>query len=208
MPKKRICLFGGTFDPIHLGHTAVAAQAMEYLGAEKLVFIPAKRSPLKLTFPQANDVDRMEMISLAIGENTKFDLSDYELKKSTFSYTLETVRYFRAEYGGDDAAIYCLIGADTIDELPRWYGIEELVDCCNLSVMHRAGFSVPDFSNFKGIWSVGCVEKLQQNVIPVSLIDISSTEIRKCLASGGDITEMLTPSVAEYIRKHHLYQEQ
>ena len=101
MAKRKIALFGGTFDPIHLGHTAVAAAAAEYIGAEKIIFIPTKRSPLKDSLPAASDDDRFAMVALAIADNSKFQLSDRELKKTEPSYTLETVRQFQADYGGD-----------------------------------------------------------------------------------------------------------
>jgi nicotinate-nucleotide adenylyltransferase len=204
MVKKKIALFGGTFDPIHLGHTAVAAVAAKHIGAERVIFIPAKRSPLKDSFPEAGDDDRLAMIALAIAGNEKFQLNDYELRKSKPSYTLETVRHFQADYGGK-SLIYWLIGADSIYELSRWYGIVELIDECNLCVMFRAGCEPPDFAKFKDIWGVARVEKLQRNVIRTPLIDISSTEIRNRLAAGRDVTNMLAPQVADYIRKHGLY---
>lgn len=205
MVKEKIILLGGTFDPIHLGHTAVAAYAAEHIGAEKIIFIPAKRSPLKNFFPQANGSDRLAMIALAIAGNEKFQLSNCELKKSGPSYTLGTVRQFQAEYGGD-ALIYWLIGADGIDELPRWYKVVELIDACILSVMYRAGCEPPDFDKFKAVWGSGRIKKLQQNVIRTPLIDISSTEIRNRLAADRDTGDMLSPAVADYIREHGLYQ--
>ncbi len=205
MAKRKLALFGGTFDPIHLGHTAVAAAAAEHIGAEKVIFIPAKRSPLKGTLPKASDDDRLKMISLAIAGDRKFQVSDYELKKPEPSYTLETVRGFQADYGSE-VSIYWLVGADGVDDLPYWYGIVELIDECNISTMYRAGCKMPDFSRFKDIWGPERVEKLKRNVIQTPLVDISSTEIRNRLAKGRDVTGMLHPAVADYIRKHNLYQ--
>ncbi len=205
MVKRKIALLGGTFDPIHLGHIAVAADAAKHIGAEKIIFVPAKRSPLKGFFPRAGDSDRFKMISLAIAHNKNFQVSDYELKRPEPSYTLETVRRFQADYG-HETSIYWLIGADSIDELQLWYGITDLIDECNLSTMFRAGCSPPDFAKFEDIWGLGRVEKLQRNIIQTSLIDISSTEIRSRLAAGGDVSDMLHPAVADYIRKHGLYQ--
>jgi nicotinate-nucleotide adenylyltransferase len=204
MAKRKTILFGGTFDPIHLGHTTVAAEAGEYIGAEEIIIIPAKRSPLKEGLPEASDDDRLEMIALAIADKKNFKLSDYELKKAGQSYTLETVRWFQKKYGGD-TSIYWLIGADSIDELPHWYDIVELIDECNLSVMYRGGCEQPDFAKFNSLWDPERVEKLQRNIVKTSLIDISSTQIRNLLASGGDAADMLHPSVADYICKHDLY---
>jgi nicotinate-nucleotide adenylyltransferase len=205
MVGRKIALFGGTFDPVHLGHTAVAAAAAERIGVEKVVFIPAKRSPLKSFFPVASDKDRLAMISLAIAGNEKFVVNDYELKKPVPSYTLETVRHFQADYGGT-AQLYWLVGADSIYELSHWYGITELIDECNLCIMFRGGCEAPDFTEFRGIWGDARVEKLQSSIIRTPLIDISSTEIRNGLAAGRDVTNMLAPQVADYIRKRGLYQ--
>lgn len=205
MVKKKIALFGGTFDPVHLGHTTVAAAAAEHIGAEKVVFIPAKRSPLKDFYPEANDDDRLAMITLAIADSEKFHLDDYELRKPKPGYTLKTVKHFQADYG-DEVLTYWLAGADSIYELSRWYGIVELIDTCILSVMFRAGCEPPDFTRFKDVWGAGRVEKLQRNIIRTPLVDISSTEIRNRLAAGRDVTGMLAPQVVDYIRKHGLYQ--
>ncbi len=200
-----MAMFGGTFDPIHLGHTTVAAAATEHIGAEKIIFIPAKRSPLKGSLPKANDQDRLKMITLAIAGDKIFDVSDYELKRPQPSYTLETIRQFQADYGSE-TIIYWLIGADSVDDLPYWYGIAELIDECNLCTMYRAGCKKPDFAKFKAVWGAERIEKLQQNIIQTPLIDISSTEIRNRLAVGRDISNMLHPAVADYIRKRGLYE--
>lgn len=207
MTKRRIVLFGGTFDPIHLGHTTVAADAAKHIGAEKLVFIPAKRSPLKGFLPKANDDDRLEMITLATADEKSFQVSDFELQKPAPSYTLETVRKFQQEYG-DEASIYWLIGADGIDDLAYWHMIVELVDACNLTTMYRAGCEPPNFTKFEAIWGRRRVDKLQQNIVQTPLVDVSSTEIRKRLAEGQDVTRMLHPAVSDYISQHGLYQSQ
>ena len=205
MVKRKIALFGGTFDPIHLGHTTVAADAIARIGAEKIVFIPAKRSPLKGFLPKANDDHRLNMISLAIAGEKNFEVSDYELKRPAPSYTLATIRKFRSDYGSE-TSIYWLIGADGVDDLAYWYKIDELIDACNLATMYRAGCEPPDYSKFEKTWGRGRIEKLQRNIIQTPLVDISSTEIRNIIASGGDTAKMLHQAVADYIRKNGLYQ--
>ena len=197
-------MFGGTFDPVHLGHTAVAAAAGEHIGAEKVVFVPAKRSPLKAVSPEAGDEDRVAMLRLAISDNGNFELSDYELKKPGPSYTVETVRYFQRQLG-EGTLIYWLIGTDTVEDLPYWYGVTELIDECNLAVMYRGGFKPPDFSKFQPVWGADRVKKMQQNAIETPLIDNSSTEIRRRLAAGRDASGMVSPKVLQYIREHGLY---
>ena len=205
MAKRKIALFGGTFDPIHLGHTTVAADAIAHIGAEKIVFIPAKRSPLKGFLPKANDDHRLNMISLATAGEKNFEVSDYELKRPAPSYTLATIRKFQSDYG-IETSIYWLIGADGADDLVYWYKIEELIDACNLATMYRAGCEPPDYTKFEKTWGRERIEKLQRNIIQTPLVDISSTEIRNIIASGGDTAKMLHPAVADYIRKNGLYQ--
>lgn len=203
MTKRKTILFGGTFDPIHLGHTVVAACAAERIGADNVVFIPAKCSPLKQT-PNASESDRLEMIALVVRENKNFQLSDYELKKAGPSFTIDTVKQFQTELG-NDVSICWLVGADSVCDLPRWYRILDLVDMCDLSVMYRGGCERPDFSPYKDQWGKERILKLQQNVIETPLIDISSTDIRKKIACGDDVTDMLDPEVAQYIAENNLY---
>jgi nicotinate-nucleotide adenylyltransferase len=204
MALRKVVLFGGTFDPIHIGHTTVAEATAEYLCADKLIFIPAKRSPLKDSSPRASDMDRLEMIKLAIAGRKIFGLSDCELKRQEPSYTLDTVRRFRTEYGGE-SIIYWLVGADSIEELASWHDIVELIDECNLAVMYRAGFDKPNFTGYEELWGHSRIEKLKRNVVPTPLIDISSSDIRSRLAAGQDVVQMLHPPVLSYIRKNGLY---
>jgi len=204
MPQRKIAVFGGTFDPVHVGHTTVADAAARYIGAEIVVFVPAKRSPLKSSLPLASGEHRLNMITLAIKGNKRFSLSDCELKKPEPSYTLNTVRWFKDNYG-PDISIHWLIGADTVGELPHWYKITDLIDECSVSAMYRAGFDPPDFSQFEQLWGRQRIEKLRQSIVPTPLVDISSTEIRRRLAAGLEVCDMLHPPVEDYIRKHGLY---
>lgn len=206
MIERKIGLFGGTFDPVHLGHTAVARTAAEHIGAESIVFIPAKRSPLKGFAPAASNKDRLRMVELAIAGNKKFQLSDYELNKTGPCYTLDTVKKFQQEYGRQ-TSIYWLVGADSVNDFVHWYKIAELIDCCNLSVMYRAGYRRPDFSGFASALGEKRIRKLQRSVIATDVLNISSTEIRKKLGCGESVKKMVCPAVTDYIRQHGLYQK-
>jgi nicotinate-nucleotide adenylyltransferase len=207
MAKQIIALFGGTFDPVHVGHIAVTRCAAETIRAEKVIFIPARRSPLKSFFPRASDEDRLNMIELAIADESGFEVSDYEIKKKGPGFTLQTVRKFKEDLG-PRSDIYWLAGADVINELNRWHGILDLIDECNLAVMYRAGCNKPDFSKYEDAWSPQRVKKMRSNIIETPLVDISSTDIRKRLVAGEDPTEMpdiLHPKVAAYIKARGLY---
>jgi len=144
------------------------------------------------------------MLSLALKDKKNFSLSDYELTNPAPGFTIHTVRHFKDLYGTGHSICW-LLGADSIAELPRWYKITELIDECNLCTMYRAGFAAPCFSQFEGMWGRQRVEKLGKNVIKTPLVDINSTEIRNAIAAGQDISSVLAPAVADYIRRHGLY---
>lgn len=204
MKKRKIILFGGTFDPIHIAHTEVTEAASKTIGAEKIIFIPAKRSPLKTSGPEASDKDRLQMIKLAIADNPKFEVSDYELQKPGPSFTIETVRYFKRILSAGNE-IYWLMGADNIAELANWHEAAELIDECNLSVMLRAGFDSPDFSGLKEKLGEERLAKLEKNVVITPLIDVSSTEIRRRIAAGENINHLVCQAVKKYIFDNKLY---
>jgi len=202
--QRTIALFGGTFDPIHLGHLGVAQAAASQIGAERVVFIPARCSPLKGFFPHASDADRLAMVTLAIAGRRDFAVSDCELKRPAPSYTLDTVRQFQREYG-PQTAIHWLLGADSVEDLVHWYKIRELIDECHLTTMQRAGYEPPDFDRFAPTWGPERVAKLKRDVVQTPLIDVSSTEVRRRLAASEDVRRMLHPDVIDYIRRHGLY---
>jgi nicotinate-nucleotide adenylyltransferase len=206
MATRRLALFGGTFDPIHVGHTTVAEAAAGQIDAQKVIFIPAKISPLKGFFPFASDNDRQRMIELATRDNDLFAVSDGELKRPAPSYTLDTVRLFERQYG-PQTSIHWLIGADGIGDLVHWHRIQELIDECHLTTMRRPGYPVPDFDRFEPLWGPQRVAKLKDDMIETPLVNASSTEVRRRLATGEDVAGMLHPDVIQYIREHNLYRK-
>ena len=201
---KKIILFGGSFDPIHRGHIIVAKSAAKQIGSDKVVFIPARRSPHKEFFPNAGDNARLDMISIAISAENTFQVSDCELKRSDPSYTIDTIRFFRQTYP-DDTQFYWLVGADMLAELPKWYEIRSIIDECNLSIMDRGGMDAPDMTALEGVITSERVEKLKKNMISTPLEEVSSTEIRAKLAQGQDVSELLDADVLAYIRENRLY---
>ncbi|MFA6176640.1 MAG: nicotinate-nucleotide adenylyltransferase [Phycisphaerae bacterium] len=193
---KKIILFGGTFDPIHNGHLAVAKSASQQINASKVIFIPARRSPHKHQKPFATDDDRLAMLKLAVTGDNLFDVSAVELNRGEPSYTIDTVRLLKKKMG-EDCEFYWLLGADMLKDLMKWHKISELINECSISIMNRGGFDRPNFD--------GLPDKLRQNQIQTPLIDISSTEIRRKIANEQDIRELVAPEVSAYIQKHKLY---
>lgn len=201
--KQRIILFGGTFDPVHLGHTTVVEHASKKLGADEVIFIPARRSPHKSDSPLAPIEHRLKMLSLALVGYRSFSISRCEIDRSEPSYTFDTVADFRRKY--PDASLFWLVGADTVASLPKWYRIAELLELCNVCVMSRGGIDQPVFDKLVPALGRVAAEQLRKNAIASPLVPVSSTEVRTRLAAGQDVADMLHPAVLQYIRQHSLY---
>ena len=186
---KKIAIYGGTFDPIHHGHLIVAREALERLGAEEVIFIPARVSPLRKTAPIAKGEIRLSMIQAAIENEPGFAVDDCELRRPSPSYTIDTVEQIRQRKG--DATIYCLIGEDNVNKLTKWRRFADLEKMVRFVVLDRSG-------------------QQPRHAYPVirRKIDISATEIRKRVATGRSIRYFVPPAVEEIIRHEKLYLEQ
>ena len=202
--KKKIIIFGGTFDPIHNGHLIVAQYAAKHIGAMWVVFVPARRSPHKRLCPMASGDDRLAMIRLAIAGRGNFVVSDCELLRAEPSYTIDTLRCLRHDYG-DDAEFYLLAGADGLKDMPQWHMIEELLDECNVCLMARPGYEMPDIHEYACVFGDERIEKLGRNILKNPLVDISGTQIRQKLRDGEDVSGFVPEKVLDYILSHRLY---
>ncbi|OQA00281.1 MAG: putative nicotinate-nucleotide adenylyltransferase [Planctomycetes bacterium ADurb.Bin401] len=203
---NKIILFGGTFDPVHKGHIEVALCARQKIGADKIILIPARRSPHKQNQPVASDIDRITMLQLAVKDYEYFQISNVELNRAEPSYTIDTIRQMRKKFG-QDCELYLLIGADMLRDLPLWHKINNLLEECNICVMNRGGYEKPDFDNLRGKLSPEKIENLRNNMIETPMIEISSTEIRQALLNNTDASRLLDPKVLDYIKRRRLYCE-
>lgn len=202
--RQIIILFGGTFDPIHNGHLAVAADAFARLEAHRLFFIPARRSPHKGDGPFASGDDRLAMIRLAIKHHEGFEADDCELRRAEPSYTLDTVLYFRSQFGRT-ATLFWLVGADAVRCLEHWYRIEQVLELCRLCIMHRGRMPRPDLGRLIPVLGATRVARLEKDILPTPRVDISSTEIRTRLAAGKSVESLVPEPVLDYIHQKGLY---
>ena len=186
---KKIAIYGGTFDPIHHGHLIVAREALEKLGADEVIFIPARASPLRKIAPIARDEIRLLMIQAAIEQEPGFAMDDCELRRPPPSYTIDTVEQIRRLKS--NATIYCLIGEDNVGKLTKWRRFGDLEKMVRFVVLDRTG-------------------QQPSHVYPVirRKIDVSATEIRKRVATGRSIRYFVPSAVEEIIRREKLYLEQ
>jgi nicotinate-nucleotide adenylyltransferase len=186
---KKIAIYGGTFDPVHHAHLILAREAIETLDLHKVILVPAAISPLKKAAPVASGEVRLAMLRAAIKGEPEFEVDECELLRPPPSYTIDTVEEIcRRER---DAAIYCLIGEDNVEQLPRWHRFVELEKMVRFVVLDRTG-KQPSHS----------YQLIRRR------IDISATEIRGRVAQNESIRYLVPESVEETIQREKLYREQ
>lgn len=206
-PLKRFGIFGGSFNPVHVGHLSIAQQILNGLKLERVVLMPAAVSPHKLSdADMASADDRLEMCRLAAFNMHGLAVSDWELKRGGVSYTVETARAMRAAYGAE-AQIFFLIGSDSLVDLPQWFEIKELLGLASFAIADRreAPIQEPLWSKLRKELGAEAEQKLRDGVVPVERVDVSSTQIRKLLRAGEKIPGHLRRDVEDYIRKRGLY---
>lgn len=192
----RLGIFGGTFNPPHLGHLIIAEAVRDQLRYDRILFVPSANPPNKIEVTVAPAKDRLAMTQLAIQGNTNFEISDIEAQRGGVSYTVETVRQLSKLY--PQATLGLLIGADNFLEFQTWRSPEDILGYAELVVMTRPGFSDRQAqSKF---------EKLS-TFVNVPQIGISGTEIRRKVKMGRSIRYLVPKSVEEYIAHSGLYKE-
>lgn len=196
----RVGIIGGTFDPIHIGHLVCAESAREQFGLERVVFVPAAKSPFKLERETAGGVDRLAMVKLAIAGNSRFVASRVELDRGGPSYTVDTLRALKAETAGD---LYFITGADTIVGLDKWRSPREILSLATLVTFPRPGTGS---RRLKAAVERLCAEYGGAvEVVRGPRIDVSSTDIRARARAGQSLRYLVPDAVAAYIDQHSLY---
>ena len=204
----RLGIFGGTFDPPHVGHLLAASDAIEHLALDRLVFVPVATQPLKTSRATAPAADRLAMVRLTAGDDPRLETDSVELDRDGLSYTVETLREFARRAPSSER--FFLVGADVLSTFADWRDPHGVLDLATLAVLTRradpgastTGLGRPDGSN-EGDLSAMLAQR--STVVPTRRIDVSSTEIRARVRSGHSIHGFVTDAVAEYIGSHGLY---
>jgi nicotinate-nucleotide adenylyltransferase len=199
--EMNIGVMGGTFDPIHNGHLAMAQETRTRLKLAWVVFVPAGQPWMKSERPLSPAVHRLEMVRLAIAPYPYFKLSRIEIDRAGLTYTIDTITELRAELTAEDE-LFFILGWDSLAQLPHWRDMPHLIKLCRLVAIPRSGYSLPDLKALEARIP-GLSARLLLLDRPV--IDISATDIRKRVAQGLPIDHLVPEAVAEYIRKHRLY---
>jgi nicotinate-nucleotide adenylyltransferase len=219
----RIAFFGGTFDPPHRGHIAIARAAITRLGLDQVLVAPVATQPLKGGYGHSSFEDRLAMVRLAVAGEPGLTASDVDapIPGGRPNYTFETLQRLRKQLQPTDE-LFCLVGADSFLTLKGWHRCAELLLFCDFIVAGRPGFSLDQingvlpngvenagevreagFSRFTLVGSSG--QSAELFLLPDLDQNISATEIRAALAEGSEPQTVLAPGVAEYIRSHALY---
>ncbi|MFN9985255.1 MAG: nicotinate-nucleotide adenylyltransferase [Pirellula sp.] len=201
--KKKIGVFGGSFDPIHLGHLIIAEQFREGLGLDAVRIVPAKVSPFKTESPPSSDKHRLEMIRLAIGANPYFSVDESEIRRGGVSYSIDTIRAMQELE--PDAEFYLLIGADSLVDLRKWREPSELLSRVQLVVASRGGMPDPDWASLSGIATPAQIEAIQRIRLDVPSIEIASRDIQRRVREGRSIRYLVPAAVEAYVKEHGLW---
>jgi nicotinate-nucleotide adenylyltransferase len=188
-------VLGGTFDPVHRGHLAIARVALECGAADRVLFAPAARNPHKSQEPVASDSQRLAMLRLALGTDPRMVMWDWELTQAPPSYTWNSVDQLRREFPGCELS--WIIGADQLPGLHRWHRIADLVQHLGFLVMARPGTEL----------TIPPIPGLRARCLPNPPLDIAASAIRAAVRSGMPVDNWVEPAVIHYLTRYAVYAE-
>ncbi len=198
-------LFGGSFDPVHVGHVQLAELAAAHARLDMVDFVPAARQPFKQHGPRADDQHRLAMLALALAEHPRLEVCDIEIARGGVSYTVDTLRELHRRHPEDE--LFFLMGADALRDLPQWREPREILRLALPLVVARVGEPAPDWRLLAPLVDAARLDEIRRGMIAETVAHVSSSEIRLRLAAGESVERMLAPAVADYIRQHALYQK-
>lgn len=199
----RIGIFGGSFDPVHCGHLVLAESCRTQANLDRVWFVPASHQPFKPDGPFATNVDRLEMLKLALDGREDYEISTLEIDRGGMSYTIDTLLTVKSMMS--EAQIFLLMGADSLRDFPYWRRPADICRAATPLVVNRAGEPAPNFEHLKGIVSTDRLAEIERQQVEMPPVDISSSEIRRLIAKHGNWQELVPEKVREYIRDHQLY---
>jgi len=207
----RLGIFGGSFDPVHMGHLALARACHQQAALDEIWFMPTAVQPLKQRGPHATGGQRAEMLQLAIDEiqsepgrprprSDAWRICTLEIDRGGLSYTVDTLGQLHIEL--PEAKLFFMIGADAVRDVPHWKEPFEIFRLATPLVVHRAGRSEPELAALTSL----CTAETQPKLVEMPPVDVSSSEIRSRIVAGVSLHGLVPQAVADYIRQHGIYQ--
>ena len=204
----RLGVFGGTFDPVHIGHLLMADAVVEALALDRLLMVPAQRSPLKPNGPSAADADRVAMLEAATAGDARFAVDRVDLDRPPPSYTVDTLRLLAAAHPG--AELILVVGLDSFLELGTWRDPSGIAALAHLAVVDRPGYAAS--STERDVRLTAATAALpallgRWTLVDAPLIDLSATDVRRRVAEGRSIRWRVPEAVAAHIAARGLYRQ-
>jgi nicotinate-nucleotide adenylyltransferase len=199
----RIGIFGGTFDPIHLGHLILAEQCREQARLDQVLLVPAARPPHKPDQVMTPFARRVEMIALAIAGHRAFQIDELEKERLGPSYTIETLEALHQRYPQAELAL--ILGSDCLPDLAHWREPVRILELATLLLAPRPGWSLWPDQQLRASLGLAPEARLRQEVIHSPLIEISSRDLRRRVREGHTIRYLVPRAVEKYIEEHNLY---
>lgn len=203
--RKRIGIFGGTFDPVHLGHLILAEQCREQARLDQVWFVPSARPPHKLDRELAPFAQRVEMLTLALAGYPVFQIHELEKDRPGPSFTVDTLAELQRRHPEFD--FHLILGSDCLPDLPNWHEPARLAQQAGLLIVSRPSWPVWPADRLRAALGLPMHVTLRQQEVQVPLLEISSRDLRRRCAEGRSIRYLVPRSVECYIDNHHLYRE-
>jgi len=201
---RNIGLFGGTFDPPHLGHLIIAQSLVEQVPLDRMVFVPSGHPPHKQDRVLTAGDYRIRMLELALADNPAFSISDWELHQASLTYTIHSVRHYHEEY--PDAQLFWIIGADNLADLPTWHQFDRLIEEVQIVTAWRGGFDIDRvLAGLRPQLTEAQFERLRTRVVRTPQIEICAQDLRTRVRAGLTLRYHVPPAVENYIRREGLY---
>lgn len=197
-----IGIMGGTFDPVHFGHLRAAEEVLQGFGLEKVIFVPSGKPPHKPLTEVSPPEHRYSMTLLATADHPRFEVSRIEIDRPGFSYTLDSLKQLR-QILGREKDLYFITGLDAILSIPTWNGYRKLFELADFIAVTRPGYSIDALSTLEKVLGKEHFKKIHP--FPVTLLAISSRDIRRRVREGKSIRYLVPESVRRYIEKERLY---
>ncbi|MFT4539224.1 MAG: nicotinate-nucleotide adenylyltransferase [Planctomycetota bacterium] len=204
----RLGMFGGSFDPIHMGHLHVARVACEAFDLDHVLFVPARRPPHKPGRVLAPDADRLAMVQLAIAGDRRWGVSSMELEREGPSFTIDTLKSLpSAVYGRpqiEGLALHLILGSDNLVDFPNWHRADEILAVAQPIIVLREEDPIPEPAWFEAL-DPGVRARIEAGILRIPPAPGRSTDLRRAIQQGALLDEWLPDGVGEYIRAHALY---